>query len=61
MIQKKKNVSILDPACGTANLLTTVINQLELKGDVDVHASGVDVDDLLISLALVGADLQRQK
>lgn len=61
VIQKKKNISILDPACGTANLLTTVINQLELKGDVDVHASGVDVDDLLISLALVGADLQRQK
>jgi site-specific DNA-methyltransferase (adenine-specific) len=49
-------LSILDPAVGTANLLTAVINQLSGK---QVKSYGVDVDDLLLQLAYVNANLQK--
>ncbi|EUJ44070.1 class I SAM-dependent methyltransferase [Listeria riparia] len=52
-----KQIRLLDPACGTGNLIATIVNQLE--GKLDLDATGVDVDDLLISLAYVGADLGR--
>jgi site-specific DNA-methyltransferase (adenine-specific) len=45
---------ILDPAVGTGNLLTTVLNHIEKN----VEAIGVDIDDLLIKLAYVNANLQ---
>ncbi|MFC3883235.1 class I SAM-dependent methyltransferase [Bacillus songklensis] len=51
----KKDYSILDPAVGTGNLLTTVLNYEELKAK---QAYGIDVDDLLIKLAYVNANLQ---
>ncbi|GER66993.1 hypothetical protein BpJC7_30610 [Weizmannia acidilactici] len=46
--------SILDPAVGTGNLLTTILNQLEQK---KITAYGVDIDDVLIRLAYTGANL----
>lgn len=46
--------TILDPAVGTANLLTTVLNQCEKS-----HGVGIDMDDLLIKLAYVNANLQQ--
>jgi site-specific DNA-methyltransferase (adenine-specific) len=49
-------LTILDPAVGTANLLTTVLNHLPGK---QVKSYGVDVDDLLIKLAYVNANLQK--
>ena len=49
--------TILDPAVGTGNLLTTILNQLSGK---TVDAVGVDIDDLLIKLAYVNANLQKQ-
>ncbi|WP_163653362.1 class I SAM-dependent methyltransferase [Listeria sp. PSOL-1] len=55
----KKQISLLDPACGTGNLLTTVIGQLRLDGQKEIMATGVEVDELLISLALVSSDLQK--
>lgn len=45
---------VLDPAVGTGNLLTTVLNHVEKN----VEAVGVDIDDLLIKLAYVNANLQ---
>ncbi|MBS2970012.1 class I SAM-dependent methyltransferase [Metabacillus sp. KIGAM252] len=48
--------SLLDPAVGTGNLLTAVLNQLK---DHKVESSGVDVDDLLIQLSYINANLQK--
>ncbi|HWJ79296.1 MAG TPA: class I SAM-dependent methyltransferase [Niallia sp.] len=48
---------LLDLAVGTANLLTTVMNQQAGK---QIAAYGVDIDDLLLNLALVNANLQEQ-
>ncbi|MBC1500239.1 class I SAM-dependent methyltransferase [Listeria weihenstephanensis] len=53
----EKQIRLLDPACGTGNLIATIVNQLE--GKLELDATGVDIDDLLISLAYVGADLER--
>jgi len=49
-------LTILDPAVGTANLLTAVLNHLSNK---QVKSYGVDVDDLLMKLAYVNANLQK--
>ncbi|MEN8701303.1 class I SAM-dependent methyltransferase [Bacillus infantis] len=51
-----KSFRLLDPAVGTGNLLTTVINQQEGKS---IEAVGSDVDDLLIKLAYINANLQK--
>lgn len=48
-------IRLLDPAIGTGNLLTTVINQ---QTDKTVEGIGVDIDDLLVKLAYVNANLQ---
>ncbi|WP_078545093.1 class I SAM-dependent methyltransferase [Litchfieldia alkalitelluris] len=53
----KEQLSIFDPAIGTGNLLTAVLNQ---NTDKTVKAYGCDVDDLLIRLAFVNANLQEQ-
>ncbi|HEY2421120.1 MAG TPA: class I SAM-dependent methyltransferase [Neobacillus sp.] len=45
---------LLDPAVGTGNLITTVLNQLHKK----VDSIGVEIDDLLLKLAYVNANLQ---
>ncbi|WP_342432581.1 class I SAM-dependent methyltransferase [Neobacillus sp. FSL H8-0543] len=57
LVQKfinKPSFRLLDPAVGTGNLLTTVLNQLSNK----VDSIGVEIDDLLIKLAYVNANLQ---
>ncbi|QDP40862.1 class I SAM-dependent methyltransferase [Radiobacillus deserti] len=51
---KQEKIRIFDPACGTSNLLTAVLNQL---GD-GVESYGSEVDPLLIRLALASANLQ---
>ncbi|MBP3040382.1 class I SAM-dependent methyltransferase [Bacillaceae bacterium Marseille-Q3522] len=48
---------LLDPAVGTGNLLTTVMNQQINK---QISAIGVEIDDLLIKLAYVHANLQEK-
>jgi site-specific DNA-methyltransferase (adenine-specific) len=53
---KNDSIHILDPAVGTGNLLTAVLNNQMNKQS---SAIGVDVDDLLIKLAYVNANLQQ--
>ena len=53
---KEPAITLLDPAVGTGNLLTTVLNQLH---DKKIAAIGIDIDDLLIKLAYVNANLQK--
>ncbi|GGC93815.1 hypothetical protein GCM10007216_25710 [Thalassobacillus devorans] len=53
----EKELRIFDPACGTANLLTAVLNQLDKK----VAAYGSDVDETLMKLALANANLQKSE
>jgi len=50
--------SVLDPAVGTANLLTALLNQTERKIGA---AFGVEVDELLVKLAAANADLQQHE
>src|SRR5690625_3020676 len=54
---KTESLRIFDPVSGTANLLTTVMNQLTQQ--VDAYAG--EVDPKLIQLALSNANLQRKK
>lgn len=53
---KNDSIHILDPAVGTGNLLTAVLNN---QMNNQSSAIGVDVDDLLIKLAYVNANLQK--
>ncbi|WP_078379404.1 class I SAM-dependent methyltransferase [Sutcliffiella halmapala] len=53
----QSQLSILDPAVGTGNLLTAVLNQLNGK---KLQGYGIDVDDLLVKLAYNNANLQEQ-
>ena len=50
-----KSFRLLDPAVGTGNLLTTVMNHQ--SGKV-IDAIGIEIDDLLIKLAYINANLQ---
>lgn len=52
-----QQISILDPAVGTGNLLTAVLNQLEKV----TESYGVEPDETLLKLAYVAANLQKQK
>ncbi|MBG9547487.1 class I SAM-dependent methyltransferase [Cytobacillus firmus] len=52
---QEKSFRLLDPAVGTGNLLTTVINHQ--SGKV-IEATGIEIDDLLIKLAYINANLQ---
>ncbi|GGB27369.1 N-6 DNA methylase [Virgibacillus dakarensis] len=54
--KKKEKLRVFDPACGTGNLLTTVIKQLKQQTEV----FGSEVDSTLIKLALLNANLQKQ-
>ncbi|WP_174729489.1 class I SAM-dependent methyltransferase [Mesobacillus harenae] len=53
---KKETIQLLDPAVGSGNLLSTVINQLS---DRNIESVGVEIDDLLIRLAYINANLQK--
>jgi site-specific DNA-methyltransferase (adenine-specific) len=53
---KEGSFRLLDPAVGTGNLLLTVLNHVGRE----TEAIGVDIDDLLIRLAYVNANLQSQ-
>lgn len=55
-MSEKSSFSLLDPAVGTGNLLTAVLNQLK---DHQVESSGVDIDDLLLQLSYISANLQK--
>ncbi|WP_449621485.1 class I SAM-dependent methyltransferase [Robertmurraya sp. Marseille-Q9965] len=52
----KSTYRLFDPAVGTGNLLTTVMNQ---QLDKEIDGMGIDIDELLIKLAYVNANLQQ--
>lgn len=52
-----KQFRLFDPAIGTGNLVFTIMQQLK---ECDIHAIGIDVDDVLIKLAYSGANLLQQ-
>lgn len=54
----QNEITVLDPAIGTGNLMTTVFNSAQ--ENVTMSGFGVEVDEvLLIKLALVNANLQK--
>lgn len=56
-MQGQKEITVLDPAIGTGNLMTTVFNSA--KEGLEMSGFGVEVDEVLIKLALVNANLQK--
>jgi site-specific DNA-methyltransferase (adenine-specific) len=52
---KAASYRILDPAVGTGNLLTTVLNQQSNK---KIESIGIEIDDTLIRLAYANSNLQ---
>jgi len=54
--KKNQPLSLLDPAVGTGNMLSALLNYL----DRPIQATGIDVDDCFIRLAYVGANLQER-
>ena len=57
VMNTKEKIRIFDPAAGTGNLITTVLNQL--KQDTECFAS--EVDPTLIKLAVLNANLQKKQ
>lgn len=56
-IKKEENIHLVDFGVGTGNLLTTVMNQLQAEGS-KIKATGIDIDDLLLSAAIVTSSMQ---
>ncbi|MFQ3542495.1 class I SAM-dependent methyltransferase [Halobacillus rhizosphaerae] len=57
LFEGKEELRLFDPACGTGNLLTSVMNQLDMK----LSAYGSEVDQTLLQLALANANLQKNQ
>jgi site-specific DNA-methyltransferase (adenine-specific) len=55
MTKGLNNFTILDPAIGTGNLLTAILNHLPER---QVNSFGIEVDDLLVKLGFINANLQ---
>ncbi|MFD1019041.1 class I SAM-dependent methyltransferase [Thalassobacillus hwangdonensis] len=54
---EQQQLSIFDPACGTANLLSAIMNQMEKE----LRVFGSEVDETLLQLALANANLQKNE
>ncbi|KAF1681551.1 class I SAM-dependent methyltransferase [Bacillus mexicanus] len=54
----KKELTILDPAVGTGNLLFTVLNQLSEK---TANSYGIEIDDVLLKIAYAQANLLKKE
>ncbi|TLS39109.1 class I SAM-dependent methyltransferase [Pseudalkalibacillus caeni] len=54
---KKQEYSLLDPAVGTGNLLTAVLNHTQKK----VTSFGLDPDEILLKLAFINSNLQQHQ
>ncbi|TDL34314.1 class I SAM-dependent methyltransferase [Jeotgalibacillus sp. S-D1] len=55
--QNDRELTLLDPALGTGNLVLAIMNQL--RGKVAI-THGVEIDEVLVRLAYVGANLTEQ-
>ncbi|CAJ2231987.1 class I SAM-dependent methyltransferase [Fructilactobacillus sanfranciscensis] len=58
LYKEQKSVKVLDPAVGSENLLTAVMNQLNLELHENVSGIGIDNDDSMISIASISAKMQ---
>ncbi|RKQ30556.1 class I SAM-dependent methyltransferase [Oceanobacillus halophilus] len=56
-MEGKKQIRLFDPASGTANLISTVLEHLEQ----DVEAFASEVDPTLIELAVLNSNLQKKQ
>lgn len=54
----QKQLSLLDPAMGTGNLLTAVYNQLDNNLHIKPAVSGIENDDAMFELAASSFDIQ---
>ncbi|MCY8600807.1 class I SAM-dependent methyltransferase [Bacillus spizizenii] len=54
----KKELTVLDPAVGTGNLLFTVLNQLSEK---TANSYGIEIDDVLLKIAYAQANLLKKE
>ncbi len=59
LIGTTEELSILDIAVGTGNLLTTVINQLQPDRTQKIQGYGVDNDDNQLAIAAMSMELQQ--
>lgn len=59
IVNFKRPYSIFDPAVGTGNLLTTVINQLKKSNSQSVKGYGIDNDPAMLEVASASVALQR--
>lgn len=59
IVNLKRPYSIFDPAVGTGNLLTTVINQLKKSNSQSVKGYGIDNDQAMLEVASASVALQR--
>ncbi|MBN3556435.1 class I SAM-dependent methyltransferase [Fictibacillus nanhaiensis] len=57
-MKKSENLTLLDPVVGSGNLLTAVMNQLK---DKECVSFGVEVDETLLRLSWVNANIQKHK
>ncbi|WP_429970730.1 class I SAM-dependent methyltransferase [Fructilactobacillus sp. Tb1] len=58
LYKNDQSVKVLDPAVGSGNLLTAVMNQLKTELHDNVEGIGIDNDDSMISVASISAKLQ---
>ncbi|USS85207.1 class I SAM-dependent methyltransferase [Fructilactobacillus myrtifloralis] len=58
LVKPLQQVRLLDPAVGSANLLTAVMNQLQDEAHEQVAGVGIDNDDSLISVASISTQMQ---
>nr|WP_283678654.1 class I SAM-dependent methyltransferase [Lentilactobacillus sp. Marseille-Q4993] len=59
LLEGNSSISMLDPALGSANLLTTVAAQLKKSLGVSADLYGIENDDTMFELAGVSLDLQK--
>lgn len=57
LMSRRTSFRLLDPAYGTGNLVTAILNHTEKV----IKPYGVEVDDILIKLAYIGANLQKHE
>lgn len=57
LMKSKEQFSLLDPAYGTGNLVTAILNQSKKA----IKAYGIEIDETLIRLAYGGANLQKHE
>lgn len=59
ILPEQETLSILDPVVGSANLLTTMMNQLQALNGRSTTGFGIDNDDLMLATASVNVALQK--